>query len=163
MNSTNDSPASSPGIPRPVQKRPSVTQLEPGIFITLAGLFILIVGAKPGWFGWSHTTSVGFVKIAVFLLGLAVVCAGGVLCLTALWKGGQRTIVSDIGVRLVGTGYVISVFSGMADVFGLGSQSPPLTPYFGPIQAAGVMLGQAVIALGFLMMIPYRSLFTSTK
>lgn len=141
----------------------SGARLRASTIIALAGLLIFCVGAKPEWLGWSHTATVGFVKISVFLLGLGIICAGGLLGLTGLWKGTPRTIASDIGMRLVGTGYVISIFSGMADVFGFGSQPPPLTPYFGPIQAAGVILGQAVIAFGFLMMIPYRVLLRRKK
>lgn len=131
--------------------------------LTLIGEFILIVGAKPGWFGWSHTAGVGFVKISVFLVGLGVICAGGIVGLPPLWSGMERTIVSDIGMRLVATGYVVAVISGMADIIGFGSQPLPSTPFFGPVQAAGVMIGQAVIALGFLMMIPYASLFRKQK
>ncbi len=142
---------------------PSITRLRAGIIVALAGLFLFAVGAKPEWLGWSHTSTVGFVKISTLLLGLGIICAGGLIGVTTLWKGIPRSIVSDIGMRLVGTGYVISIFSGMADVFGFGSQPPPLTPYFGPIQAAGVILGQAVIAIGFLMMIPYRGIFRGPK
>jgi len=57
---------------------------------------------------------------------------------------------------MVTTGYLISVFSGMADVFGFGSQLRPQVPYFGPWQAAGVQVGELVIAIGFLLLIPYQ-------
>jgi hypothetical protein len=101
---------------------------------------------------------VGFVQISVFLLGLAIICVGGMMGLLAFWKGKPRTIIADIGLRLVSTGYVISVFAGMADVFGMGSQPLPGIPYFGPWQATGVVIGQVLIAVGFLMIIPYRSI-----
>ena len=120
------------------------------------GSFIFAVGAKPNWFGWDRSPVVGFIQIAVFLLGLALICMGGYVGLSALWGNEQRSILADIGSRLVGTGYVIAVFTGMADIFGLGSQPLPNVPYFGPWQAGGVLIGQAVIALGFLMIIPYR-------
>jgi hypothetical protein len=158
MNASSDLPE--PLDPRTMQSAssaPSRARLRAGLVITLIGMFILMVGAKPGWFGWSRSSGVGFVKISVFLLGLGVICAGGLLGLLSLWRAAQRTIVSDIGMRLVATGYVISIFSGLADVFGFGSQPLPETPFFGPVQAAGVMVGQAVIAIGFLMLIPYGS------
>ena len=120
------------------------------------GSFIFSVGAKPNWFGWDRSPVVGFIQIAVFLLGLALICMGGYVGLSALWGNEQRSILADIGSRLVGTGYVIAVFTGMADIFGLGSQPLPDVPYFGPWQAGGVLIGQAVIALGLLMIIPYR-------
>ena len=123
------------------------------------GLFIFAVGAKPNWFGWDRSPVVGFIQIAVFLVGLALICLGGFVGLSALWGKEQRTIIADIGLRMVGTGYVIAVFTGMADVFGMGTQPLPDIPYFGPWQAGGVLIGQAVIALGFLMLIPYHFYF----
>ena len=120
------------------------------------GLFIFVVGAKPNWFGWDRSTAVGFIQIAVFLVGLALICAGGFVGLSALWGKEQRSIIADIGLRLIWTGYVISVFTGMADVFGMGSQALPKVPYFGPWQAGGVLIGQFVTAIGFLMLIPYH-------
>jgi len=120
------------------------------------GLFIFVVGAKPNWFGWDRTPVVGFAQIVVFLLGLAMICAGGYVGLSTLWGTEQRSIIADIGLRLVGTGYVIAVFAGLADVFGMGSQPLPDVPYFGPWQAGGVLIGESIIAIGFLMLIPYQ-------
>jgi hypothetical protein len=71
--------------------------------------------------------------------------------------------MADVGLRLVGTGYVIAVFTGMADIFGLGSQPLPMVPYFGPWQAVGVLIGQAVIALGLFMTIPYHFLIKNKE
>lgn len=119
------------------------------------GLFVFVVGAKPNWFGWDRSPVVGFVQIAVFLIGLALICIGGYVGLVAMWGNEQRSILADIGLRLVGTGYVIAVFTGMADIFGLGSQPLPMVPYFGPWQAAGVLIGEVIIAIGLLMTIPY--------
>jgi hypothetical protein len=126
------------------------------IVITFVGLFIFVVGAKPAYFGWDRSPVVGFVQIVVFLLGLGFICLGGYLGLHSLWWGVERTIVADIGSRLVSTGFVFSVFAGLADIVGMGSHSFPQIPYFGPWQAAGVLIGQGIIALGFLMMIPFR-------
>jgi hypothetical protein len=120
------------------------------------GMLIFAIGAKPNWFGWERTPIVGFIQIIVFLIGLALICLGGFVGLVALWGKEQRTIIADIGLRLVATGYVISVFAGMADAFGMGTQAVPKTPYFGPWQAGGVLIGQFVIAIGFLMVIPYQ-------
>ena len=120
------------------------------------GLFIFVIGAKPNWFGWSTIPEVGFIQITVFLVGLGLICMGGFIGLAALWGREQRSILADFGSRLIGTGYVITVFAGMADVFGLGAQTLPDVPYFGPLQAVGVLIGQFVIAAGFLMFIPYH-------
>lgn len=120
------------------------------------GLFIFVIGAKPNWLGWSTIPEVGFIQIAVFLVGLALICVGGFIGISALWGREQRSILADFGSRLIGTGYVIAVFAGMADVFGMGAQTLPDIPYFGPLQASGVLIGQFVIAAGFLMFIPYH-------
>ena len=138
--------------------RVSYLRVRFSLITVIFGLFVFVVGAKPGWFGWDRSPVVGFVQIAVFLIGLALICIGGYVGLVAMWGNEQRSILADIGLRLVGTGYVISVFTGMADIFGLGSQPLPGVPYFGPWQALGVVIGQAVIALGILMTIPYSLL-----
>ena len=142
---------------------PSRIRVRFGLVLTLLGLFVFMVGAKPNWFGWDRSPVVGFVQIAVFLVGLAMICLGGYTGLLALWKGKQRTIMADIGLRLVSTGYVIAVFAGMADVFGMGSQFLPDVPYFGPWQASGVLIGQVIIAAGFLMLIPYKFKKSTSK
>lgn len=138
------------------QKPLSRMRIRTGLIVTLTGFFIFIVGAKPDWLGWDRSPVVGFVQIAVFLVGLAIICIGGYIGLLALWGNGQRSIAADIGLRLVSTGYVISVFAGMADVFGMGTHLLPNVPYFGPVQATGVVLGEIVIGIGFLLLIPYR-------
>jgi len=136
--------------------RISYLRIRFSLIVVAVGLFIFVVGAKPGWFGWDLSPVVGFIQISVFLIGLAMICAGGYVGLSALWGKEQRSIIADIGLRLVSTGYVISVFTGMADIFGMGSQPLPLVPYFGPWQSGGVLIGQIIIAVGFLMLIPYH-------
>jgi hypothetical protein len=123
--------------------------------IAVVGLLIFVLGLSPGMFGLDRSPVVGFVQIAVFLVGLAVICLGGYFTLTALWEGREKTIAADIGYRMVATGYVVAAASGMADVFGFGSQPFPSTPYFGQWQALGVMVGELFIIAGFLLMIPY--------
>lgn len=137
-------------------KRVSSVRVRFSLICVGLGLVIFVVGAKPNWFGWDRSSTVGFIQIAVFLVGLALICTGGYVGLSALWGKEQRSIIADIGLRLIGTGYVIAVFTGMADVFGMGSQALPKVPYFGPWQATGVLTGQFVIAVGFLMLIPYH-------
>lgn len=136
---------------------PTRMRVRTGLVVTLFGLFVFMVGAKPNWFGWDRSPVVGFVQIIVFLIGLGLICLGGYVGLLALWKGLERSIPADIGLRLVSTGYVIAIFAGMADIFGMGSHVAPQVPYFGPLQAAGVLIGEVIIALGFLLMVPFRA------
>jgi hypothetical protein len=125
-----------------------------GLSFVILGLLIFILGIDPQAFNLDRSPVVGFVQIAVFLVGLAMICLGGYVVLNTLWNGTEKTIAADIGYRLVATGYVIAVASGMADVFGFGNQPFPQIPYFGPWQAMGVMAGEIIIALGFLLLIP---------
>jgi hypothetical protein len=119
------------------------------------GLLSFVIGAKPNWFGWNRVEVVGLAQVVVLLIGLGLMCTGGFMGISALWGREQRSILADFGSRLIGTGYVIAVFAGMADVVGMGAQTLPDAPFFGPLQATGVLIGQVVIAIGFLMFIPY--------
>ncbi len=125
-----------------------------GAILTLIGMLIFALGVKPGWLGLDRSPGVGFAQIGALLLGLGIVCVGGLMGLRSLWHRRPRSILSDIGLRLVATGYVITFFAAMADVLGLGSQTVQ-DPYFGPVQAAGVVFGEVVIAIGFIMLVPF--------
>jgi len=127
-----------------------------GLFLLLVGFLLFLLGAKPQVFNLDRSPVIGFIQIAVFLVGLGFICIGGYLSLAALWNGDPQTITSDIGQRLVSTGFVIAVACGMADVFGFGSEVAPNIPTFGMWQTIGVLIGEVVIGIGFLMLIPYQ-------
>ena len=76
--------------------------------------------------------------------------------MNGIWNNQPKTILADIGLRLVSTGFVIAVVSGMADIFGFGTQLSPEIPYYGPWQAMGVLFGEVVIIIGFIFQIPFR-------
>ncbi len=131
-------------------------RLRNGLLLTLIGELVFLVGARPKLFGLDRSPVVGFVQIAVFLIGLAIIAIGGYISLAAFWRNSHRTIAADIGLRLVATGYVVAVFSGMADIFGMGTQAFPAVPFFGQLQARGVEISMIVIAAGFLLLVPYQ-------
>jgi len=147
---TSIAPDNSPG------NVPSRVRIRCGLSLVLLGLLVFLIGARPSLFGLDRSPVVGFVQISVFLVGLAIMCIGGYITVMAFWRNGNRTIPADIGSRLVATGYVVAVFSGMADVFGFGTQLRPRVPFFGPWQAIGVQIGEVLIAIGFLLLIPYQ-------
>ena len=124
--------------------------------MSLVGCLSSCLGPGPRLFGLDRSPVVGFVQIAVFLLGLGIICIGGYVCFVNLWGKETRSIKADFGARFISTGYVMAVFSGMADVFGFGSHPLPGTPYFGPWQARGVELGELVIGIGFLLLLPLQ-------
>lgn len=145
---------STPTEPRsPVVSR---LQVRAGMGMVLLGVLVFVIGAKPEWLNLDRSPVIGFVQLAVFLLGLGIIAIGGFIGLNALWSGKEKSIPADIGMRLVATGYVVALFAGMADVFGLGSHPLPQVPFFGPWQALGVQIGQAIMVIGFLMFTPYH-------
>lgn len=130
--------------------------LQIGLILTVIGFLMFWLGAAPGDFGQDRSPILGYNQVAVLSVGLGIFCLGGCLCLLWLWRGKQRSIAADFGWRLVCTGYIIAVWSAMADIWGFGTQPLPKTQCFGPWQERGVLAGQVIIALGYLLMIPWR-------
>jgi hypothetical protein len=125
-----------------------------GVGVALIGLLIFLLGARPGWFGLDRSQVIGFIQIEVFLAGLGLIALGGYFAMEGLWRDRPKLVITEIGGRLVGTGYVIALTSGMADVFGLGTRPLPSVPFFGYWQGTGVLIGQLVMLLGFALMSP---------
>ena len=146
-----------------LRKNPHPVRVRLGLAVVILGLLTFTLGADPSLFNLDRSPIVGFVQIAVFLVGLAMICLGGYITLNTLWAGKEKTIAADIGYRLVSTGYVIAVACGMADVFGFGSQPFPAIPYFGPWQASGVIIGEIFIIVGFFILIPYPGRMRKTR
>lgn len=126
------------------------------LLISVGGFILFLVGARPRLFGLDRSPVVGFIQIAVMLIGLAVICVGGYATIRALWRRQVPGISADIGMRLLSTGYVVAVFAGMADIFGIGSHPLSGVPFFGVWQARGMEIGSTLIAIGFIMMFPRR-------
>lgn len=142
----------------PVMSQPLVyspRRIRIGLILTLIGFFVFLMGARPSIFGLDRSPVIGFVQITALLLGLGIICIGAYISMIGLWKNTPINIAAEIGMRLVATGFVIAVVAGMADVFGLGSHPLPKL-FFGPWQALGVQIGQLVIAIGIIMMIPFH-------
>lgn len=151
----NNSPTQPNGnIPR----TPPIDRARLSIAVTLLGLLIFIIGAKPEWLGLDRSPVLGFAQICVFMIGLAVICVGGYIGLSGMWNGEEKSIAADIGLRLVATGYVISIFSGLADIFGMSLRDDPRVPFFGPWQQTGVEIGMLVIAVGMFLLVPFHRL-----
>jgi hypothetical protein len=134
-----------------------------GIAILLIGTLVFLLGAAPQWFNLDRSPVVGFVQIGVFIFGLGLLTAGGYMTMEALWRDQPKLIVTELGARVVGTGYVIALASGMADVFGLGTRPLPSVPFFGYWQGRGVLIGEIVILIGFVMMAPVWSQIQTSK
>lgn len=133
-----------------------IHRIRLGIILTLAGVLIFFVGARPEIIGADRSPVIGFIQISVMLAGLAFICFGGFWAIVSLWHKRTPSIAAEIGMRLISTGFVVAVISGLADIFGLGSHPfAYVVPYFGVWQARGIQIGQGIIAVGLLMMFPY--------
>ncbi|MBQ6508358.1 MAG: hypothetical protein IJI07_02690 [Flexilinea sp.] len=135
-------------------------RIEVGLLGTFFGFLLVVLGAKPGFFGMDRSPVIGFTQTATFLVGLGVIGLSGYFCLMSFWPKGYTTITADFGIRLLATGWLIAVFSGMADVFGFGSHPLSGLVFFGRLQAMGVEIGEMVMGIGLVMMMmpPHSSL-----
>ncbi len=158
INQPNPQHSAAEDIPsQPAQQ--ARRNIRVGLILTLTGYAVFLLGARPSVFGQGLDRSpvVGFVQIAVFLLGIGIISIGAYVCMRALWHGEPASILAQIGMRLLQTGFVIAFFTGMADVFGLGSHPLP-KPFFGPLQSTGVQIGEFIIGMGILLMFPFHRL-----
>ena len=126
-----------------------------GLAMAVFGYLVFLLGARPSLFNLDRSRVIGFVQISVFLIGLGIIVMGSYITLNSFWYGTKKTIAADIGSRIMSTGYVICVFTAMADIFGLGSHRLP-DVFFGPLQARGMAVGMATIGVGLLMLIRFR-------
>lgn len=157
INRPANLPVLSPGNPTSeVQPFPK-KRIRVGLTIMLGGYLIFLLGARPGLFGLDRSKVIGFVQITVFLIGLAVIALGSYHTLMSFWPKNRKSLLADFGSRVVSTGYVICVFTSLADVFGFGSHRLP-NVFFGPLQAIGVIIGMGLIAIGFLMLVRFNHL-----
>jgi hypothetical protein len=126
-----------------------------GLTLSFIGFALLIFGLKPEVFGLSSSLSVGFAQILTFLVGLGVLIWGATVVLSAYWPRGQQSLLADFGLRVIATGYMICIFTGLADAFGFGTNPLP-DVYMGGLQRRGVIIGMSVVLIGLLMMIRYK-------
>jgi hypothetical protein len=159
ITQTNLQQSASEAVPsQPLQQ--SIRRTRLGLGLTLVGYAVFLLGARPSIYGLDRSPVIGFVQIAVFLFGLGLISGGAYIVMQALWRDKPTSILFQIGMRFLQTGFVIALFTGLADVFGLGSHSLP-KPFFGPLQSAGVQIGEFVIGLGIIMMFPFHRIFIS--
>jgi hypothetical protein len=150
-------PTQFPASPRPLN---NTVSRRAGLISTTVGLLLCLLGSVPQTIGMNNSVAIGFVQLGVLTLGLLLICIGGSLALSSLWPSYWRSIAADIGLRVAWSGWVLAAVAAMADVLGLGTR--PLSSafiFFGFWQARGVLLGEAMIFIGFLLMIPFQREF----
>ncbi len=147
-------------FPKPPRRINNTFLRRLGLTLTVLGMFVFTLGAVPDWYGLDNSQAVGFVQVVVFSGGLLLICLGGSYTLGSLWPRHWRSIPADIGLRLAWSGWVFAVVSALADVFGLGTRPLAVSfTFFGFWQARGVMIGEVIMFIGFIMMIPFQKNF----
>ncbi len=119
-----------------------------GIFCIVLGGVILFLGLFPFAVDIDTTPGIGLVQILGMQIGLLLLIGGAYTVVYAiLHRGRPRSLMRDIGVRLGMTGLVFSAAATLADVMGFGSHTNA-GPVFGWLQAAGMLAGFLIAAIG---------------
>jgi hypothetical protein len=122
------------------------------------GLALFLLGLQPWLFGLDRSPVIGYLQVVVFLFGLACVVVATYAAERIMRSPDQPvTIREDVGARLAATGYVLVAVASTADLIGLGSHPLPGSPYLGRLQSIGLIVGMAMIIVGFIMYYPRKS------
>ncbi len=122
------------------------------VVLDFLGLGLFTLGLQPQWFGLDRSPVIGYLQVVVFLFGLACVVTATYALEKLLRQPDQPvTIREDVGARLAATGYVLLAVSSTADLIGLGSHPLPGSPHLGRLQSIGLLVGMAMILVGFIM------------
>ena len=124
--------------------------------MVLIGLFIFLIGIYPNLIGMDRSSVVGFVQIGVWLFGLGILLLGATLAMKVIRNGYPTTLRSEVGLRLIATGYVLAVTASVADFIGIGSHALPGISY-GPLQVLGLALGVMVSLFGVILYGPGKA------
>ncbi len=124
--------------------------------MVLISLLIFLIGIQPDLIGMNRSQTVGFVQIGVWLVGLAFLLLGAYATVRVVRNGKPTSLLADIGIRLIATGYVVAAVASLADFIGVGAQRMPLV-YFGPIQVIGLVTGAILSLLGVILYWPRRT------
>ena len=130
--------------------------------IVLIGLFIFMIGIYPNIIGMDRSPVVGFVQIGVWLLGLGILLLGSTMTVRVIRNGHPNLLRSEVGLRLIATGYVFAVAASFADFLGIGSHALPGISY-GPLQVTGLALGVLVSLFGVILYRPGKGRKASSE
>lgn len=117
------------------------------------GLFVFLIGVSPDLIGMDRSPVVGFVQVGVWLAGLALLLLAAYLTIRVVRNGRPHSLLADIGVRLIATGYVVAAAASLADFIGIGSHTLPGL-VFGHLQVTGLIVGVLTSLLGVVLFWP---------
>lgn len=124
-----------------------------GVAGVVFGFTIFLIGIFPVIVNLDLNPGVGILQLITILFGIGVMALGGYTYAYATrHRATAPRLREKIGLRLMGTGYLICAVSGLADVLGIGSHNiPHRLPYFGLWQSIGLVSGLIVIVIGVLL------------
>lgn len=125
------------------------------ILVATLGLITCFMGLYPGITGSEPQTGIGVLQIMTIVVGMALIISGAVLFVKIhFYPQVTANLTQQIALRLSFTGLLMSAAAGFSDLLGYGS-NPPLgaeqIPVLGPYQAAGMIFGYFIAALGVLI------------
>jgi uncharacterized membrane protein YiaA len=125
------------------------------ISLMVFGFFIFLIGVYPDLVRLNANPQVfGILQILTFLFGMSLMTLGSYLFLyTTIHHAREHRLRHDVGLRLVGTGYVFCAASSLADILGFGSHNitSSESSYLGPVQVVGVLIGATIILVGLFL------------
>lgn len=120
-----------------------------GVFCAVLGAVILFLGLFPFAIDADNTPGIGLIQIVGMQVGLFLLITGAyIVVYSSVHRGRPRTLMRDIGVRLGMTGLVLAAAATMSDLLGFGSHITSSGPFFGWLQAIGMLSGFLLSALG---------------
>lgn len=122
-----------------------------GILSIALGAVLLLLGLFPFAADLDTTPGVGTSQLLGIIGGLFFSVLGGYVVLYGVQhvNSRPRTLLRDVGVRLGMTGLVVSAASALADTLGFGTHTSGTQ--LGAVQAAGILVGFLISALGVLI------------
>jgi hypothetical protein len=133
-------------------RRQRIAQLM--ILIGTLGLVTCFMGLYPGITGVEPQSGIGVLQILAILIGMSLIILGAVgFVKINFYPNTKPNLTQQIALRLSFTGLLVAAAVGFSDLLGYGSHpvGPDQIPVLGPFQAAGMIAGYMVAALGVLL------------
>lgn len=125
-----------------------------GIALGALGIVLAVMGLFPAVTGLPPTPGIGAVQLVTIMIGFSLLIFGAyIYARFTFYPRTPANLAQQIGVRLSLTGLLLAGMAAMADVLGFGSNVRTETDdlFFGPWQAAGLIGGFVIAALGILI------------
>ncbi len=123
-----------------------------GFLGIVVGGIALFLGLFPFAVGLDDTPGIGVTQIVVIVIALFLIILNAYLIVYALvHRGHPRRLLRDVGLRLGMSGLIFVAAAALADIMGFGSHTTGGSPVLGGLQAAGMLGGFVLSAIGVLI------------